>query len=157
MTTDFEINRLGILSPQQQRFLCYQLIFRLVVIGFIGIPLALSLIQLHSVTPGEISYNVIGWVILFVVLAITATFLWTYGRDLLVNKPLYIVGRLIKYRKRRLRGPDKYCLKIDKHQFFNVEILTTADVWSSMQENQQYELFFARGTKWLLSWQKLQT
>lgn len=154
MVSSFEDNQRGRVSKAQQRFLLSQLILRVAVIGLIAIPVAIGFIQTDGTTTMEVFFRAVGWIILISSVVMITAFLWMYSRDLYFQKPVRSSGVIKKYRKKRLRGSDYYCIKIDKHQFFNPELLTTGEVWHSLKDAQQYEVYFARNTKWLLSWKE---
>jgi hypothetical protein len=152
MTAGFEENQLGQLSREQQHFLLSELAVRVAVIGLIGIPIAVNLVQTAGATGMDTHWRLLGWLILIGAVGMGTSFLWMYGRDLYIHKPVRNSGIIKKYRRKRLRGLDFYCIKIEKHQFFNPEVLTTGEVWHTLHDGQSYELYFARNTKWLLSW-----
>jgi hypothetical protein len=151
MDPDFEANRHGELTKTQRLFLATQLLQRL---GFILVWLLLILIIYQRETRTAIGEVPLLSMAVTVILGggallLLCVYLWMYGLDLWITNPVKGVGVLHKYQKRALRS-DQYWLVVDQHH-----ILTTKASWSSLRSGSSYEFFYARWTKWLLSFRQV--
>lgn len=146
----------GRLTSQQFRFLLTQLFIRVALIILVALPVGMGFLRARGSTAGGGSILIYGgWLIIALSIASLAYFSWTYVLDLFFSSPICMSGRVHKYRRKRLRGPDLFCLTIESHQFLNVEIIVQAEIWETIQDDQRYVLCYAKHTRWLLSSHRL--
>jgi hypothetical protein len=148
----FEENLAGRLTRQQQRLLLTQLAIRVALAILVALPVGIGFLRIEGASAtGWPVLTLTGWLITVVSIGAMAYFLYVYIADVYRTPPVHVSGTVRKYRRKRLRGPDLYCLAVGSHRVFNVEIIVPVDIWGQIEDHRAYELFYAKRTRWLLS------
>ncbi len=136
---DFETNREVRFTPAQRRFLLSWMTVHVGINGVLLIALSVA-ITMRSI--------VAGCALLASVVIYIGIIAYQYLTDLFVAEPDYVMGIVVKNR-RRVRGPTHYVLLIDDKQ-----LRCPKPIWDQIKDGAKIEVYFAAKTKWVLSYRE---
>lgn len=137
-SNEFAENRRGLYSSKQIRSLLLWFLWEGIIFGVAGLSIAYGLQGIYRNG----------------LLAVTCLYvlskLYLYGMDLVVGIPMVTQGRVTK-QLRKYKGPAHYDVIVAD----NLRIRALNKIkWLTIDDNEEYVLYYTRMTKWLLSYEK---
>ncbi len=141
LPNEFQTNYKGQLSEAQIKRLIHWILIGPILTIFCGLGFALGIKGLW------------GWLIGAGTLLLTSIMLWRYGLDLWERRPGLKVGAFHKERI-VVRGPTHYEIVFPDGERLRA---LNKQQWEALQEGRSYRVFFTKRTKWLLSYQLMES